>query len=150
MSGRGRPRASITREQVAAELKAGLKVKQIAKKYNCSPDTVERRANPTGRADKRVGHHGSAANTPPSPVDIGTFKATAGNEADDSAKSDEQPTTSVNGRQWLLSKVVGNDIRQRYWYNKDQDRYITVIRGVGEPIVTSGAEHRAICEAYSN
>ena len=61
MSGRGRPRASITSEQVAAELKAGLKVKQIAKKYNCSPDTVERRANPTGRNDKRVGHHGSAA-----------------------------------------------------------------------------------------
>ena len=151
MSGRGRPRASITSEQVAAELKAGLKVKQIAKKYNCSPDTVERRANPTGRKDKRVGHHGASAAKPsPSPVDIGTFKTTAEAEAEDPSKSDAQPTTSVNGRQWLLSKVVGNDIRQRYWYNKDQDRYITVIRGVGEPIVTSGAEHRAICEAYSN
>ena len=151
MSGRGRPRASITSAQVAAELKTGLNVKQIAKKYNCSPDTVERRANPTGRKDKRVGHHGASAAKPsPSPVDIGTFKTTAEAEAEDPSKSDAQPTTSVNGRQWLLSKVVGNDIRQRYWYNKDQDRYITVIRGVGEPIVTSGAEHRAICEAYSN
>jgi hypothetical protein len=151
MSGRGRPRASITSGQVAAELKAGLKVKQIAKKYNCSPDTVERRANPTRRKGKRVGHHGtSAAKRSPSLVDIGTFKTTAEAEAEDPSKSDAQPTTSVNGRQWLLSKVVGSDIRQRYWYNKDQDRYITVIRGVGEPIVTSGAEHRAICEAYSN
>jgi len=50
----------------------------------------------------------------------------------------------------------GSGCSPRWWatnpptvlYNKDQDRYITVIRGVGEPIVTSGAEHRAICEAY--
>jgi hypothetical protein len=28
--------------------------------------------------------------------------------------------------------------------------YITVIKGVNEPIVTSGADYRAICQAYSN
>ena len=150
MSGRGRPRAGITNEQVATELKAGLSIKQIAKKFNCSPDTVERRANPA-RKDKRTGHHGPAKqNVPPTPVDIGEFKAAAEPEVTESSKPEEQPTTSINGRQWLLSRVVGNDIRQRYWYNKDNDRYITVIRGVGEPIVTSGAEHRSICEAYSN
>lgn len=46
--------------------------------------------------------------------------------------------------------MVGNDLKQRYWYNKDDDRYITVIKGVNEPIVTSGADYRAICQAYSN
>jgi hypothetical protein len=55
--GRGRPRAQVTAEDVLAAMKSGLSFKEIAAKFEVSRDTVERRANPVGRADPRPGGH---------------------------------------------------------------------------------------------
>lgn len=61
-----------------------------------------------------------------------------------------EPKVNINGKQWLLSKVVGDDPRERYFYNKEQDTYITFLRRAPEPIVVSGPDHRAMCQAYSD
>jgi hypothetical protein len=51
---------------------------------------------------------------------------------------------------WLMSEVVSKDKKQRYYYNKDNDTYITHLKQSVEPIVVNGAVHRNMCKAYSN
>ena len=51
---RGRPRAGVTYEQIAAEVAAGQDFNQIAKKFNVSRDTVDRRIKEHTGAKKGV------------------------------------------------------------------------------------------------
>jgi predicted phosphodiesterase len=67
---RGRPRASITFEQIEADRKAGLKPQQIAAKYGVSKDTIERRirehkAHSAKKAPGKKQSSGKKKNTEP-------------------------------------------------------------------------------------
>lgn len=120
-SNAGRPKIKVTAEEILAELALERTHEQVARKFGVSVDTIDRR--------------------------IKKYKESLTKASPVSAQKVEK-VEKTEGSSFLVSKALPNG-QKKYWYNKDSDTYITMIAGAVEPIVTSGAQHRAIIQAYS-
>lgn len=139
----GRPKTTVTVEQVLAEKKLGHSTKWIAAKYSVSEDTVERRIKVAKKSSafkekKSAGKPPAKAETSGKPKEVATVVAHLTELGED-----------INAP-WLVSFANDNG-QYQYHFNKQSDRYITWMKNHPQGrVVVPGDTHRNICQKYSN